>query len=905
VRRLARAAAVSLFFLATPVAAQQCTCDQGNGSYLYLRSPKAPPADPDPCHAVIGGIHPGKPLPRAWNDMCWLQPRMACFLRRHAASWQISCTLCTKKKCCPFPNWKNCPECHGPKRKANQGDLEALQFLLKEQRKIGGRRIEMAMSPHYLLVTDIPGLKIVTARGSPRMVHQHELLHLYLQRAEQARADWTRVFGPPLNVRTLMMLMHTESRRRQFSQAALGHPEMKLLYGGGADLAGGVAANGFALLGRDDDALHFNLRHMIGHLCVSTYHTPGIHEKYLPQWVFSGAAHWLCKLHPRAKDHVFFCVHEGVEAAGSGERWSTRARGIASLGPQRDPVERMFQAATAKQMTYRMHIRAWSWFDVFTREEPGPFVKFMKLLREAKEARVAAKEAFGQAPEYVDERWRERVLGKRGKVAATNRERRKEVEVDAARTRELKDITRETDLQLLAGKIRGLERCQNVKTARLLVSLIDGRESDRVREVIALVLSRTRDPKVLAYLRGEGYARAGRQGRATLCRILGELGDRDAQALLRQAIEDSYWHVRANGARGLAQIGDQAAIPVLAEMAGQEAVAKVRIACMDALGLFGAAAKETVPHFQRNLLHAKWQVKVATCAAFRAISSRAALDLLIDRIDREGGRVHDEIEATLWALTGLERDWNADQWRKWWAKMKEFTDLDKRMKEELKRERRKNQKKDDARRYAKRPTYHGIKVYSRTIGYVLDTSLSMSHGFEVSAKRQEQLGRTYRAKTRIGVCKEELAQSIGELDPRTRIHLIFFNDRVRTWQNTPVAAGSMGDQAIAAVRSVQPSGQTNYFDALRSTLGMEGASGGWSPRFADTPDTLFFLTDGTPTDGEITKSDELLAWFLERNRFARLRVHVIAMGTTDVDVEFLRRFAEGAGGTFVHLTGRH
>ena len=312
---MGRLAAASLLLLAASVAAQECTCDQGNASYLYLRAPKAPPADPDPCPVVIGGVHPGKPLPKAWNNLCWQQPRMECFLRRHAASWRISCTLCTRKKCCPFPNWKNCPECHGPRQEARLGDLEALQFLLEEQRKIGGQRIEMAMSPHYVLVTDIPGLKIVTQRGSLRMVRQHELMHLYLQRAEQARADWTRVFGAPQDVRTLMMLMYTESRRRQFSQAAFGHPEMKLLYGGGADLCGGIAANGFALLGREDDPLHFNLRHMIGHLCVSTYHTPGIHEKYLPQWIFRGAAHWLCKLHPRAKDHVFFCIYEGVETA--------------------------------------------------------------------------------------------------------------------------------------------------------------------------------------------------------------------------------------------------------------------------------------------------------------------------------------------------------------------------------------------------------------------------------------------------------------------------------------------------------------------------------------------------------------------------------------------------------------
>ena len=77
------------------------------------------------------------------------------------------------------------------------------------------------------------------------------------------------------------------------------------------------------------------------------------------------------------------------------------------------------------------------------------------------------------------------------------------------------------------------------------------------------------------------------------------------------------------------------------------------------------------------------------------------------------------------------------------------------------------------------------------------------------------------------------------------------------------------------------------------------------PAFADTPDTLFFLTDGSPTDGEITKADELLSWFNERNRFARLRVHVIAMGNTGVDLEFLSKLAKTNDGFFVHMTGRY
>ena len=216
-------------------------------------------------------------------------------------------------------------------------------------------------------------------------------------------------------------------------------------------------------------------------------------------------------------------------------------------------------------------------------------------------------------------------------------------------------------------------------------------------------------------------------------------------------------------------------------------------------------------------------------------------------------------------------------------------------------------KPDD--RYArpkKPPTYYGLKVFARSVCYVLDTSLSMSQGFEVSKQLQKNMGRVYTAKTRIGVCKQELEQSIRTLDPRTRLNIIFFNNRVRLWKNQAVVAGGMADNAISAVRAVQPQGQTNYYDALRLTLGMEtGDGGGWRSGFGDTPDTLLFLTDGTPTDGEITKSDELLAWFTERNRFARLRVHVIALGTTDVDVEFLKKFAQGTGGEFVHLTGKY
>ena len=915
---------VLMLLLCAPFAAAQeegeetsgrkCTCRDGNGSYLWLRCPKAPPADPDPCPAAHDGMHPGVPVPKEWNDMCWMSNRMSCFLRRHAASWRITCSLCHEKKCCPYPNWHNCPECHGEEKEAQDPELPLLLQTLEEQKKIGGKRIEMAVSPHYVIVMDHPSLKIATSRGGPRVATQHELLHLYLQRLEMARRDFEQYFGPARSMRSLVILVKSESTRRAFSAVHWGNDKTNLLYGGGAGKHPMNAGNGFILSGRDDDDLHFNCRHMVGHLCISTYHSSGIHEKHLPQWIFRGAAHWLCKLHPRAENHVYFCSYEGVTVSGSGSRWDDKARKIASRGPQRDPVEAMFQAATAKAMDYDMHVRSWSWFDTFLREDREPFVKFVQMLREAKEARVAAKEAWGQAPEYVDDRWRERVLGKRRDVEAKDSELEKEVDVDEATARELRGIANEGDLQLMAGKIRGLERCQNVKTARLLLSLLDSRNSDRVREVIPIVLSRTTDEEVLAYLRGEGFDRAGKVGRATLCRVFGETKHEAAIPVLRKAMDDSFWLTEANAMRALALMGDAESIPVLAQRAGSDGKPKVRIAAMEALGILGGAAKGTIPQWERNLMHTAWQVKVATCAAFRAVGDTAAIDMLISRIDSEGGRVDDEIRRSLKALTGREeQEWGQQEWNKWWTHMKKFSDLEEKMKEELEREAKRvedKHKEEGSRTVAgpKKtgpPTYSVTRMDARAVGDVLDTSLSMEQGFTVSEAWQARLGRTYTANTRMGVCQEELEQAIRELDPRTRINVVFFNDRVRVWKDSPVSVASMGENAISAIKNTRPDGQTNYYDALRAILGLEDSDSGWSTSFPDTPDTLFFLTDGTPTDGEITKADELLAWFTERNRFARLRVHVIGMGNTGIDLEFLSKLARENDGTFLHMTGSH
>jgi hypothetical protein len=895
--------------------AARCTCEKGNASWHYLRTPEPPPLDPDPCPTVVDGEHPERPLPKGWHEACANSRRMACFLRRHAASWGITCSLCTAKKCCKFKNWHNCPECQGTA--ASKYDP-----MLKEVLAIRGRqksKVEVGMSKHYIVVTDIPQLTMLVGRGQTRRATQHELIHVYLQRCEQAQTEWTAAFGAPREWRTLVILVQSEGTRRTFAQATFGHAEQKLLYGGGSSLEEGWAQNGFCLSvpggrGADkDDNLHFTCRHMIGHIMMSTYHTPGMFEKELPRWIFAGSAHWLAKRHPRNRIHAYFCEHEGVPVGGrgmafdAGEDWPNRARKIAEIGPKRDPVENMFQASTAKQMQYDMHLRAWSWFEIFLRHDRKPFVKFIQGLREAKEARVACKEAFGQAPEHVDQRWRAFVSKDREILKATKKEKARDVDVGRASAIDLRKIRAEKDMQKLANRIRGLGRCQNISSARTLITLIDKRKSDRVREVISLVLNRTTDEKVLAYLRGDGWKKAGKLGRATLVRTFGEVKHKKASDLVRGALEDPFWLVRANASRALAQMADKESIAKITTLAAEDPERKVRVAAMDALGVYGAEAKASAPAFAANLKDGAWQVKSATCAAWAKLGNDEVVDTLIERLDVEGGRIHEDIRKSIVALTGMDRTWNAHLWKKWWAKARKWRLAERKSKAEI--ENKPKPKADDATRYAEKkrePAYYGIKIFAQSVGYVLDTSLSMEQGFYVAPRIQKRLGRSYSAKTRIGVCKQELEQSIRELDPRARFNVIFFDHGVRAWKDTAVAASpSAKSTAISKIKAINPAGQTNYYDALRVTLGMEGRDGGWKSAFADTPDTLFFLTDGTPTDGEITKSDELLSWWYERNRFARLRVHVIAMGITNVDVEFLRTFAETSSGTFVHLKGKY
>jgi hypothetical protein len=103
------------------------------------------------------------------------------------------------------------------------------------------------------------------------------------------------------------------------------------------------------------------------------------------------------------------------------------------------------------------------------------------------------------------------------------------------------------------------------------------------------------------------------------------------------------------------------------------------------------------------------------------------------------------------------------------------------------------------------------------------------------------------------------------------------------------------DGLVSTLERVTPDGETNFHGALKAALGLhEGST--LDPDLGPMPDTVFFLTDGRPTRGEITSMPELTSWLRDLNRFAKIRLHVIALGELNVDIDSLRALAAAGDG---------
>ncbi len=882
-----------------------CLCATGKGCWHYLRAPMKPPEDPCRCGVcAAGGTCGGKPPPDAWPPACLESPKVECFWKRHAASWGIRCSRCATDA--------ECAACDGlpgsvtadavTKDRLGKQLLLEMGKGLRKSEPVDGRQGVVAWSRHFYVACDVPQLRVI-AQGGQRFADTHELAHLTLERAEKAYDDFVAAFGNEVRLDKPMAiyLCRTRAKKEAYRAAYFGGAKIGFVYAGAeGKIAGGFCWNGFAvsLEDYDDDRdLHAYCRHMIGHILWSCWHGVGGFLKECPRWAFVGCADWLCKSNPLFRDFTQFCMEEGGAASGSGKLWEEKAKLLAAS--KRTPIDQLFAVSSMSHLSFDDHVRAWSYMDVMLREDRARWLAVLRKLREGKEHGTAFREGLGMTPEDFDRRWADRLLGRRKTMADVPLDAGKVDEgVDGA---ERRSLSTEQDVATLGARLRGVEKFRDVETAEAALGRL-GLDSDLIRETVAILLERTTEPGVLAWMRTEGLGWREPIGKALVARALGKQRDAASRARLEALLDDPHWLVRANAATALGAIHDPASAAVLVARMDDRGP-KAFIAKVDALATYGSAGGPSTPTVVERLKASDWQVRLAAIQALAVFGTADAIEPLIDRLDAEGGRLHREVHKALRAITHETFIANPVTWRTWWKGQKPHG-LPPPPPPEAK-----HNPEDD--RYAPPPrrnggggdadesTYYGRRIFSQSVLFVLDLSKSMESIIDVPKDAQEKLG-TIPHGPRILVAKTAARSAIEKLDERARFNLVFFSTEVRPWRDTLVTAGAARDAAMGAIDAAYADGETNIFGALKASVGLHGKST-MTGNLEPVPDTIYFLTDGAPSRGEITDTETILSWMRDVNRFAKVDLHVIAMGSLGIDLKFLERLAKENHGEFIHI----
>jgi hypothetical protein len=425
---------------------------------------------------------------------------------------------------------------------------------------------------------------------------------------------------------------------------------------------------------------------------------------------------------------------------------------------------------------------------------------------------------------------------------------------------------------------------------------------DLPRETALVALLRTKDPECLETLWNHGLSHADGIVRAYVARICGRLKLTAALPRLEAQLADKNWYARAEAAIACGTLRHVKAMSALRTMVASDPAEKAQLAAMDAIAMFGPDASAAVPVLARQLDSAQWQLRVGAAQALAEIGKMEAVDALVTRMEKETGRVADEIFSSLKKITRDDLGRKPENWRKWWdtEKANSRGGLPKRPDAKDPATRPKGPDPDDPRatRDSVPPPVFGVEIYSSRVAFVVDTSASMLRLFDPDPVFARSLSREYRGSDKLTIAKEEVAQALAGLDPRAHFNVVAYNTTVRSFRQNPVPASPGNvEQAVQFLQGLLGTGETNYFDALRSALDL-GDEPDTNANFRSTPDTITFLTDGEPTMGDVTDADTLLEWFTGLNRYARVKTHTITFGTVNVDLPLLRGMAERNGGVF-------
>ncbi|MBN2893242.1 MAG: VWA domain-containing protein [Bacteroidales bacterium] len=151
--------------------------------------------------------------------------------------------------------------------------------------------------------------------------------------------------------------------------------------------------------------------------------------------------------------------------------------------------------------------------------------------------------------------------------------------------------------------------------------------------------------------------------------------------------------------------------------------------------------------------------------------------------------------------------------------------------------------------------------------------------------------------TKLGKAKKELIPTIRGLSEDTYFTIITFENDVKMWRKNLVQATTANKNlAINFLNSLESGGGTNIHDALETAFELAGDAIKESTVLG--VETIFVLSDGSPSAGKITDQQGIIDAVETWNSLEKVVINTIGLGD-DKDVDFLTNLAVKNKGTYI------
>lgn len=354
-------------------------------------------------------------------------------------------------------------------------------------------------------------------------------------------------------------------------------------------------------------------------------------------------------------------------------------------------------------------------------------------------------------------------------------------------------------------------------------------------------------------------------------RGLGRSGSRSVEEALRRAYRSRDPQVRLNALQSLHKLlgGEESWKEELRSIYAK-AKGPAKILAIDLLAEL--QDQGFLPEIYKLFDHKDWVVRAAAYDYCRRVRSLDSVDPLIARFDKERGRMKEDLEDALKAITSY-RMLGSKRWRDWWKEEKGRFKMP-----PLAVAVPKRSKPSGAARTVS--SFFNIPLVSTRVVFVLDISGSMSS--PIGTQSSGGAGRT-----RLDEAKKQLQRVVEGIPDRALFNLIYFDTPVNVFQDKVQRASRRSRaEALRSIAKLEPRGGTNIHDALEKAFE--------DPKI----DTIYLLSDGSPSAGKITDPQLLADTVRDWNRSRKIRIHTIAIGSKS---KLMERLADESGGEHSHV----